>query len=39
MNVTVLAGGVGASRFLEGVVQVVAPRDLTPDPLPEGKGG
>ena len=29
MNVTVLAGGVGAARFLEGVVQVVAPRDVT----------
>jgi LPPG:FO 2-phospho-L-lactate transferase len=29
MNITVLAGGVGAARFLEGVVQVVAPRDVT----------
>jgi LPPG:FO 2-phospho-L-lactate transferase len=29
VNVTVLAGGVGAARFLEGVVQVVAPRDVT----------
>ena len=29
MNVTVLAGGVGAARFLEGVVQVVPPRDVT----------
>jgi LPPG:FO 2-phospho-L-lactate transferase len=28
MNVTVLAGGVGAARFLEGVVQVVAPEDV-----------
>lgn len=29
MNITVLAGGVGAARFLEGVVQVVAPEDIT----------
>ena len=29
MNLTVLAGGVGAARFLEGVVQVVAPEDVT----------
>jgi LPPG:FO 2-phospho-L-lactate transferase len=29
MNVTVLAGGVGAARFLEGVVQVVAPEAVT----------
>ena len=29
MKVTVLAGGVGAARFLEGVVQVVAQRDIT----------
>jgi LPPG:FO 2-phospho-L-lactate transferase len=29
MSITVLAGGVGAARFLEGVVQVVAPRDVT----------
>ncbi len=29
MKVTVLAGGVGAARFLEGVVQVVAPEDVT----------
>jgi len=28
-NVTVLAGGVGAARFLEGVVQVVPQRDIT----------
>jgi LPPG:FO 2-phospho-L-lactate transferase len=27
--VTVLAGGVGAARFLEGVVQVVPPEDVT----------
>lgn len=26
---TVFAGGVGASRFLQGLVQVVAPRDVT----------
>ncbi len=26
---TVLAGGVGASRFLQGLVQVVPPRDIT----------
>ena len=29
MNLTVLAGGVGAARFLEGVVQVVPQRDVT----------
>jgi LPPG:FO 2-phospho-L-lactate transferase len=29
MNITVLAGGVGAARFLEGVVQVAAQRDVT----------
>ena len=29
MNITVLAGGVGAARFLEGVVQVVPQRDVT----------
>ena len=29
MNITVLAGGVGAARFLEGVVQVAAPEDVT----------
>ncbi len=29
MKITVLAGGVGAARFLEGVVQVVAPEDIT----------
>jgi LPPG:FO 2-phospho-L-lactate transferase len=29
MKVTVLAGGVGAARFLEGVVQVVPPADVT----------
>ena len=29
MKVTVLAGGVGAARFLEGVVQAVAPEDVT----------
>jgi LPPG:FO 2-phospho-L-lactate transferase len=29
VNITVLAGGVGAARFLEGVVQVVAPEDVT----------
>jgi LPPG:FO 2-phospho-L-lactate transferase len=29
MNVTVLAGGVGAARFLEGVIQVVPQRDVT----------
>ena len=29
MNLTVLAGGVGAARFLEGVVQVVPQRDIT----------
>jgi LPPG:FO 2-phospho-L-lactate transferase len=29
VKVTVLAGGVGAARFLEGVVQVVAPEDVT----------
>lgn len=29
MNVTVLAGGVGAARFLEGIVQVVPPADVT----------
>jgi LPPG:FO 2-phospho-L-lactate transferase len=29
MKVTVLAGGVGAARFLEGLVQVVPQRDLT----------
>jgi LPPG:FO 2-phospho-L-lactate transferase len=27
--ITVFAGGVGASRFLEGLVQVVPPRDVT----------
>jgi LPPG:FO 2-phospho-L-lactate transferase len=27
--ITVLAGGVGAARFLEGLVQVVAPADVT----------
>ncbi|MCA9854963.1 MAG: YvcK family protein, partial [Dehalococcoidia bacterium] len=26
---TVLSGGVGASRFLQGLVQVVPPRDVT----------
>lgn len=29
MKVTVLAGGVGAARFLEGLVQVVAQEDIT----------
>ena len=29
MKVTVLAGGVGAARFLEGLVEVVAPDDIT----------
>ncbi len=29
MNLTVLAGGVGAARFLEGLVQVVPQRDVT----------
>lgn len=29
MKVTVLAGGVGAARFLEGVVQVVPPEEVT----------
>lgn len=29
MNLTVLAGGVGAARFLEGVVQVVPQEDIT----------
>ncbi|TAK55459.1 MAG: 2-phospho-L-lactate transferase [Dehalococcoidia bacterium] len=29
MNLTVLAGGVGAARFLEGVVQVVPPESVT----------
>lgn len=29
MNVTVLAGGVGAARFLEGLVQVVTPEEIT----------
>jgi LPPG:FO 2-phospho-L-lactate transferase len=29
MKLTVLAGGVGAARFLVGVVQVVAPEDVT----------
>ena len=29
MNITVLAGGVGAARFLEGVVQVLPPEDVT----------
>lgn len=29
MRVTVLAGGVGAARFLEGLVQVVPPEDIT----------
>ncbi len=29
MHVTVLAGGVGAARFLEGLVQVVPPDDIT----------
>jgi LPPG:FO 2-phospho-L-lactate transferase len=29
MNVTVLAGGVGAARFLEGLVQVVPQEDIT----------
>ena len=29
MRVTVLAGGVGAARFLEGVVRVVPPEDVT----------
>ena len=29
MRVTVLAGGVGAARFLEGLVQVVPPEDVT----------
>lgn len=29
MKITVLAGGVGAARFLEGLLQVVAPEDVT----------
>ena len=29
MNVTVLAGGVGAARFLEGLVQVMPQKDIT----------
>jgi LPPG:FO 2-phospho-L-lactate transferase len=29
MKLTVLAGGVGAARFLEGLVQVVPPSDIT----------
>jgi LPPG:FO 2-phospho-L-lactate transferase len=29
VNITVLAGGVGAARFLEGVVQVAAQEDIT----------
>jgi LPPG:FO 2-phospho-L-lactate transferase len=29
VNVTVLAGGVGAARFLEGVVQIVPPHHVT----------
>lgn len=29
MNITVLAGGVGAARFLEGLLQIVAPEDVT----------
>jgi LPPG:FO 2-phospho-L-lactate transferase len=29
VNITVLAGGVGAARFLEGVVQVLRPEDVT----------
>ena len=29
MKITVLAGGVGAARFLEGLVQVVAQEDIT----------
>ncbi len=29
MNLTVLAGGVGAARFLEGLVQVVPQQDIT----------
>jgi LPPG:FO 2-phospho-L-lactate transferase len=29
MNVTVLAGGVGAARFLEGLIQVVPQRQIT----------
>ncbi len=29
VNVTVLAGGVGAARFLEGLIQVVAQEDVT----------
>ena len=29
MTITVLAGGVGAARFLEGVVQVMPQRDIT----------
>ena len=29
MKITVLAGGVGAARFLEGVVQVLPPEDIT----------
>lgn len=29
MNITVLAGGVGAARFLEGLVQVVPQEDVT----------
>ena len=29
MHVTVLAGGVGAARFLEGLVQVVPPEEIT----------
>ena len=29
MTITVLAGGVGAARFLQGLVRVVPPRDVT----------
>src|SRR6266496_521214 len=29
MNITALAGGVGAGKFLRGVVRVVPPEDLT----------
>lgn len=29
MNITVFAGGVGAARFLEGVVQIAPPEDIT----------
>jgi LPPG:FO 2-phospho-L-lactate transferase len=29
MQVTALAGGVGAGKFLRGLVRVVAPEDIT----------